>query len=59
MPLFEYTCRRCGRRFEALVTASRQAACPGCESTDLEKLFSTFATRASSATGSSAAPRFT
>jgi putative FmdB family regulatory protein len=61
MPLFEFTCRRCGHRFETLVTASRQAACPSCSSTDLEKLFSTFAAGGTSsrAKAGGATPRFT
>jgi putative FmdB family regulatory protein len=40
MPLFEYACRGCGRQFEAFVTADRAAACPSCESGDLQKLLS-------------------
>jgi putative FmdB family regulatory protein len=40
MPLFEYACRGCGRHFEAFVTAARAAACPDCESADLQKLLS-------------------
>jgi putative FmdB family regulatory protein len=40
MPLFEYSCRGCGRQFEAFVTADRAAACPACEGTDLQKLLS-------------------
>ena len=40
MPLFEYACRGCGRHFEAFVTADRKAACPSCESLDLQKLLS-------------------
>lgn len=61
MPLFEYTCRGCGHRFETLVTASRQAVCPSCRSTDLEKLFSTFAARGTAprGTGAAATSRFT
>jgi putative FmdB family regulatory protein len=60
MPLFEFTCHDCGHRFERLVTASRQADCPKCQSTSLEKLFSTFAARGSSPrTSGAAAPRFT
>jgi putative FmdB family regulatory protein len=59
MPIFEFTCRGCGKRFETLVTTSRPAACPDCRSDDLEKLFSTFATRGTGATGGVAAPRFT
>ena len=44
MPLFEFTCRTCGHRFETLVTGSRTPACPACASTALEKLVSSFAT---------------
>jgi putative FmdB family regulatory protein len=43
MPLYEYTCRGCRKRFEALVFGKEQPACPKCKSRDLEKLFSTFA----------------
>ena len=43
MPLYEYTCRGCGKRFEALVFGKEQPACPKCKGGDLEKLFSTFA----------------
>ena len=42
MPLFEYQCRTCGHRFEALVVGSRTPACPRCASEDLEKQYSTF-----------------
>ena len=42
MPLFEYQCRTCGHRFEALVVGSRMPACPRCTSEDLEKQHSTF-----------------
>jgi putative FmdB family regulatory protein len=45
MPIFEYACRACRHRFEALVLRPDQeaAACPECRSGDLEKLISTFA----------------
>jgi putative FmdB family regulatory protein len=60
MPLFEFTCRSCGNRFETLVTGGRQAACPQCHATDLEKLYSSFGTRsAGGRDGQAAAPRFT
>lgn len=42
MPLFEYECRECGHRFEALVIGTRQPACPRCKSENLEKRASTF-----------------
>jgi len=40
MPIFEYTCKSCGREFEALVRPGTTATCPACQSTDLEKLLS-------------------
>lgn len=43
MPLFEYICRSCSRRFETLVMGRTSPACPGCGGRDLEKQFSTFA----------------
>jgi len=42
MPLFEYECRECGQRFEALVQGTKRPACPECGSEDLEKLLSSF-----------------
>jgi len=42
MPLFEYQCKTCGHRFEALVAGSRTPACPRCRSEELEKQHSTF-----------------
>lgn len=43
MPLYEYVCRSCSKRFEALVFGKEKPACPKCHGGDLEKLFSTFA----------------
>jgi len=61
MPLFEFTCRACGRRFEALVTGARKAACPGCGSADLDKQYSSFGTRSAGggADRGASASRFT
>ena len=60
MPLFEYTCRECGTRFEALVVGARRAACPNCGSDHLEKMYSTFASQGSGSGGDRSAPsRFT
>ncbi|MGH9796950.1 MAG: FmdB family zinc ribbon protein [Candidatus Polarisedimenticolia bacterium] len=47
MPLFEYSCRGCGRRFEALVYGAERPGCPACGGRKLEKLLSTFAVGAS------------
>jgi putative FmdB family regulatory protein len=43
MPIFEYACRSCGHRFEALVFGGKVPPCPECEGADLEKLLSSFA----------------
>jgi len=43
MPLYEYTCRKCSKRFEALVFGQEKPSCPKCHGADLEKMFSTFA----------------
>ncbi len=56
MPLYEYVCRDCQRRFEALVTASRQPACPSCQGQQLEKQLSVFAVSAKGASSPAAAP---
>ena len=42
MPLFDFDCRACGHRFEALVRHDAPV-CPACQSRDLEKLLSSFA----------------
>ena len=61
MPMFEFTCRGCGQTFETLVTGNRQAVCPRCHSSNLEKLYSTFAARGSSTRASTggSTPRYT
>ena len=43
MPIFEYECRGCGHQFELLVLKGTTAACPECQSQDLEQLLSGFA----------------
>lgn len=44
MPIHEYECRRCGHRFEFLLLPSHNttAACPECQSQDLERRLSGF-----------------
>lgn len=44
MPIYEYACHDCGREFEALVRTGSAPACPQCESTQLDKRLSVFAT---------------
>jgi putative FmdB family regulatory protein len=43
MPIFEFRCRQCANQFEALVRGTTTAACPSCQSDDVEKLLSSFA----------------
>ncbi len=43
MPIYEYQCRDCQHRFEAIVSASRQASCPSCRGQALDKQISVFA----------------
>ena len=43
MPLFEYACRSCDKRFtwmSGVVSTERPPRCPACQSTDLRKLIS-------------------
>jgi putative FmdB family regulatory protein len=40
MPIFEYSCKTCGARFELLVRGEMTPACPECESAELERLLS-------------------
>jgi len=47
MPIYEYSCSRCGNEFEALVRSGSAPDCPGCHSTELERKLSVFSTAAS------------
>jgi putative FmdB family regulatory protein len=48
MPLYEYRCESCGKRFEELVLSSRdRVPCPDCGSDEVEREFSLFASAAS------------
>lgn len=44
MPLYEYECQKCGRRFESLVPAGREkdVACVECGAADVRKMISCF-----------------
>ncbi len=44
MPLFEYQCKKCGNRFEELVSSSDAKAprCPKCNSARTERQLSVF-----------------
>jgi putative FmdB family regulatory protein len=43
MPIFEYLCKGCGKRFEVLIRGSEKPQCPKCSSTRLEQQLSAFA----------------
>lgn len=45
MPIFEYSCRACGRQFEQLIRTGDTPACPACASQDLDKLLSAVAVK--------------
>lgn len=47
MPIYEYVCRDCKNEFEALVRSDTVPVCPNCDSRELEKMLSVFATAAS------------
>lgn len=55
MPLYEFTCRKCGHNFEELYSLAEVAAgavhCPACKSKRVEKGFSAFATGGDSSGG--------
>jgi putative FmdB family regulatory protein len=43
MPIYEFTCRKCGHPFETLVLSQREeVTCPKCESAAVDKQFSVF-----------------
>ncbi len=44
MPLYEYACKKCGKRFECLVTAGKEkgVVCAECGSGDVQKMISCF-----------------
>ena len=40
MPIYEYLCRACSHEFEQLIRTGDTAACPSCQSRDLERQLS-------------------
>jgi putative FmdB family regulatory protein len=40
MPLYDFKCRKCGKKFEELVRVGGTADCPKCGAGDAERLFS-------------------
>jgi putative FmdB family regulatory protein len=55
MPIFEYVCKKCDHRFEALVYGKQKAECPKCHGSRLAPQLSVFAVSAARA-GSTASP---
>ncbi|HIE10604.1 MAG TPA: zinc ribbon domain-containing protein [Kiritimatiellae bacterium] len=57
MPLFEFTCRKCGRNFELLLRLpGPKPRCPECGSSRVERQFSGFFWRASGSDGGAGSP---
>jgi len=59
MPIYEYRCGGCGRRFEELQRLGADAsgvACPACGSAEVAKQLSTFASAVSSPSAGGAMP---
>jgi putative FmdB family regulatory protein len=40
MPIYEYSCKSCGHRFETLVLGKEEVSCPSCSGKELERLLS-------------------
>ena len=40
VPLYEYVCQKCSRQFEELIRGSAVARCPGCDTTDVQRILS-------------------
>lgn len=56
MPIFEFECAECGKRFEELVRSANavdEVVCPGCRSQSVRKKISTFAAKVSGGSASS------
>ena len=56
MPIFEYICKECNHRFEALVYGSEKASCPKCEGRKLTPQLSVFAVSAKGSGPSASMP---
>jgi len=55
MPIFEYVCRQCHHKFEAIVLGRTRPQCPKCESKRLEQQISKFAVSTDAAFSSESA----
>ena len=57
MPIYEYTCEKCGNRFDKFVRSAntkQEITCPECGAEEVTKAFSVFGVSAGSASGASA-----
>ncbi len=56
MPLYEYICNKCHKKFSEVLTIkehdSQQLKCPKCNSADLQKVIEPFFPKTASKTGS-------
>ena len=61
MPIYEFRCKKCDKKFEELVfslNSEKKIICPQCGSKESERLFSHFSSKSSgSLTTSSCSPR--
>ena len=56
MPIYEFICKKCDKKFETLVRSSAsRVECPHCGSDELKKLLSSFAAKVDSSPASSCA----
>ena len=55
MPIFEYCCKECGNKFEAILFGDQKAECPNCHTRKLETQLSTFSVSAKSSAPSASA----
>jgi len=40
MPIYEYCCEKCDKRFESLIRGDEKAVCPACGSESVKRLLS-------------------
>ncbi|HHW26537.1 MAG TPA: zinc ribbon domain-containing protein [Firmicutes bacterium] len=53
MPIFEYRCQECGKKFEVYLRGKEVPKCPDCGSDSLKKLISSFNSNVSGGKGAS------
>jgi len=51
VPIYEYRCKECDHRFEAIVHGASKPRCPSCSAGKLEKQLSVFAVSTASGSG--------